>query len=555
MSPTQDNRHFVVPAGTAGRVLTTERCQELSALAESGYEELAALQIRNPKDNSFGAELEELIVGADGSPLGVGPTIEAEVNDIHLSDFSVLPGNLSREFTRFDIEINLAAQFGPPANFLQIMFVQILSHLATINGMAQQSNGQLVSCGILPSMTPEHLGPSWITESDRFAALQSGLLEYAKKHPDELEFAEMTPRGLFKAKFGSTGLFFEGPEGAMSLGLEQGGMVAYNGVGTSSQFHFGMANQDELVLYLRVAELISPIVNAPCANSPLLFGYPTGALDSRLFVLSAMLNPRRFFLPNRWADNPLDQLRSALRRDPVIDPVIGGKEAHSRGDLKPIQAALEHAKTCWPPNRVVTSPNLSDRTVVHRLEGRSISSGPTPMDIMGAAALYLGLIRGMPDYLHARGIDMRRENPGTELEKKINFLATRINLFKACTNGLQSKILWLGEKEVAVRDLLDGELFEVAQKGLDLFGCRRSDIDRFLGVIKRRLNFRLGDQLGVTPADILMYLYNNHFQDQAPEQRCQSISLCLADMLARGISSQGGDILDWFERSNYCPTR
>ena len=156
---------------------------------------------------------------------------------------------------------------------------------------------------------------------------------------------------------------------------------------------------------------------------------------------------------------------------------------------------------------------------------------------MGASALFYGLMAGMPEYLAERGIDMGESTSPAELERLLPYQHVLTNVGRACVDGLQSHIRWFGPpggKRVDLYTLVREELLPVARKGLASLGVSPADIARYLGVIERRVEGRIADMRGVTPADVIRTMYftgENPPLSLTPKENCRRISRWLGQIL------------------------
>src|SRR5262249_40711999 len=109
-----------------------------------------------------------------------------------------------------------------------------------------------------------------------------------------------------------------------------------------------------------------------------------------------------------------------------------------------------------------------------RIENRVMPSGPSVVDEIANAALWLGLM----GELGARIEDVTR---------RIAFGQAQANFHAAAREGLGADFTWLdGEEVVAYRLVLD-QLLPAAEAGLRRAGVADDDARRYLGVVENRV--------------------------------------------------------------------
>ncbi len=113
---------------------------------------------------SLGAELEMSLVGAACCPMPINERLLAETQDPR---FTV-------ELNRFNLECNslLTALSGTPFCTLGQELEHCLSHL---RGIAGRHGARIALTGILPTLTPEDLQSSAMTNLPRYRALSAGI--------------------------------------------------------------------------------------------------------------------------------------------------------------------------------------------------------------------------------------------------------------------------------------------------------------------------------------------------------------------------------------------
>lgn len=539
---TDDLSHasFPLPA-TRGMPLTSDEKVVHLSMAREGLERLSRMK-PGGGGHTAGCEAELVAIDGDGCPLAIGPQVVSEMHSMSRSHEGVFPVSVDREHAQFNLELNLhKTDLGP--DFLRSLEFQLVGKLNMLSNSARSFGGRLASVGVLPSICREHLAGDWMTPRVRYADLEASLAEYTELHPREIDFARSNVQGDFRVNLDRSGLRFKAPGCDVFLDTSLGYMFRYQALDTSLQLHWGVANEADYVRDHRIAELISPIMVGAFACSPFVLGEPTGMKESRLFVYTSMLHPRRVILSTDWIEHPLGQLEASLGRGVVLGQ-RGSKVADQ--PLNPLLALDLLHGTVWPLNRTKWTANEGTGTRMLRIEHRPIPALPTILDTMSATALFYGLMLGMPEYLEVRGIDLGQATTANELNRTLpyfdhdaNVPSLVRNIGYACIEGLNATIRWIDGQDFTVHALLQTELLEVARVGLAKMGVPKNHVESYLGPIERRLNGELGGQVGVTPADVMQAWYGSRkLQGLNSRQRCNQISLRLADMLtedSRGI--------------------
>ena len=101
---------------------------------------------------------------------------------------------------------------------------------------------------------------------------------------------------------------------------------------------------------------------------------------------------------------------------------------------------------------------------------------------MANTAFWLGLMHGMPDEYR-------------KIHKKADFDNTKANFYRAAKMGLGAMFRWIDDKVYSAQDLICKELLPIAEEGLKVAKMRKKDIDRYLNVIRHRVESgRTGSQ-------------------------------------------------------------
>jgi CBS domain-containing protein len=112
-----------------------------------------------------------------------------------------------------------------------------------------------------------------------------------------------------------------------------------------------------------------------------------------------------------------------------------------------------------------------------RIECRVLPAGPSVIDEVANAALWIGSVLGLAaEYDNVSGL--------------LNFDDVRANLLAAARRGLDAGFTWLGGESLGAPTLVLDKLLPLAEAGLTGCGVDAKDITRYLDVIRRRVDRR-----------------------------------------------------------------
>jgi CBS domain-containing protein len=109
-----------------------------------------------------------------------------------------------------------------------------------------------------------------------------------------------------------------------------------------------------------------------------------------------------------------------------------------------------------------------------RIENRVLPSGPTVVDEIANAAFWYGLVAGLADEYR-------------DVSEHIEFDEARYNFTAAARNGLASQFKWLDGSNRPAHELILDTLIPLAERGLQSSDVNAEDIDRYLGIIQKRV--------------------------------------------------------------------
>lgn len=300
----------------------------------------------------------------------------------------------------------------------------------------------------------------------------------------------------------------------------------------SFQVHFQVGAEEFANLY-NIAQFITGPILAVAANSPLLFGRRLWR-ETRIAVFRQSVDTRstnqhlrerspRVTFGRSWVRNSVIELfqedisrfRALLGVEDDEDPFA----SLERGQTPRLKSLRLHNGTVYRWNRACYG--LTDGKPHLRIENRVLPAGPTPIDQVANAALWFGMISAMA----AEHEDLAGE---------VEFDVAKGNFFAAAQHGLAAQFTWLDGKVYPARELLLERLIPDARQGLATAGIDQADIDRYLGIIERRV------EAGVTGADWLLGSLGSMKDKGTAGERLNALT---AATLAR--QKEGRPIAEW----------
>lgn len=404
---------------------------------------------------TLGAEMELSIVDRKGNAYPINR--------------SVLAGNIDPSFQleldRFNLEYNTSpvALAGTPFSRMESELTQALE---TLNRLADARGGRIVPIGILPTLMEEDLQPAALTDLPRYRALSTALRELRDRP--------------FQVRINGLDL--------LDVTCDD---VTLEGANTSFQVHLRVRPSEFAALY-NAAQLVSPIVVAVSANSPLFLGHRLwDETRVALFKQSVDSRPPRegdWQLPGRvsyglgWVRQGAYELfAEAVGLFPPLLPVSSTQhplDRHQQGDLPSLDELRLHQGTVWRWNRPVYDPKHGGHL---RIEFRSLPSGPTPLDMAANTACLVGMVQGLASQMD-------------DLIPNFPFEYAHHNFYRGAQFGLDAVLLWPSAQYPSPRERpvcdLALEMLPVAERGLSQLGVEAREINRMSQVIRTRIERR-----------------------------------------------------------------
>ena len=367
---------------------------------------------------------------------------------------------LETELAKFNLEICLTPQKFSEDCFSK-MHHEISSRLDIISEHLKAFNADILLTGILPTLRKRNLEMDNLTPKKRYFALMEGINRQMIGNSYELRL-----------------------EGIDELMLKHDSPLL-EAVNTSFQVHL-QVTADEFVKMYNISQAITAPVMAIAANSPIVFGKRLWH-ESRIAMFQQAIDTRtthnhmrerspRVSFGNRWLEKSILEIyKEDIARFRVLissDVSEDSLELIKEGVTPNLRALQVHNSTVYRWNRPCygISPNGKPHL---RIENRVIPSGPTVLDEMANAALWLGAMKGM---------NKRVE----DVTKRLSFEDARDNFTKAAKFGIDSKFTWFDDKKISACDLVLQEIIPMAIEGLQEMNVNQNDIDKYMGVIKER---------------------------------------------------------------------
>ncbi len=254
---------------------------------------------------------------------------------------------------------------------------------------------------------------------------------------------------------------------------------------TSFQVHL-QVGISEYVKYYNWSQAIAAPVLAVAVNSPLLLGHRLWhetrlalfqhATDTRSAVHQARNQMPRVNFGEKWVDNSMLEVfqedaarfRIILTREIEEDSL----DVLQNGAIPHLHAWQMHNGSIWRWNRACYG--IIDDKPSLRIEARYLPAGPTVVDEIANSAFFLGLMTALPEEFG-------------DVREKMSFDDAKNNFFNVAQNGLNTQIAWFDGKSYPTGSLILEQLLPLARKGLERAEIDAADIEKYLGIIEKRV--------------------------------------------------------------------
>lgn len=426
------------------RLYTKSLLLDLSALGSMLEEGMFETGVRR-----IGAEQELFLVNRGWRPAPIA--------------MKVLDGLSRPEFTPeialYNLEINLPPMALSPGCFRHLE-EEVHALVGDVREEARAHDAEVVLTGILPSLTVSDLALENLTPLERY---------------------HMLNKATNRMSGGSYRLHIQGAD---ELHFEHDS-VMLEGCNTSFQVHLQTSPEEMPRLY-NIAQVLAAPVLAATVNSPLLFGRRLWA-ETRIALFQQAIDTRRTSahlreltprvrFGERWVkESVLEVFHEDVARIPALFGATDWEDPHRRlrrGEIPELPALQMYNGTVYRWNRPCYG--VTDGKPHLRLECRFLTAGPTILDEVANAALWIGSLLGA---LHEY----------EDVTRLIQFNDARANFNAAARRGLTAGFVWLNGEMVSAPRLMLERILPMARAGLESAGVNGADIDRYLGVIEGRV--------------------------------------------------------------------
>jgi gamma-glutamyl:cysteine ligase YbdK (ATP-grasp superfamily) len=396
----------------------------------------------SPRARMGGFELEAWLIDDAAQP--------APVNDVFLERLDnpmVVP-----ELARFNVELNDHPQhlWGSALSRMEASLGETWRQCMQV---AEEMQTHLLMIGILPTVKETELCPANMSDLKRYRALNEQVLRLRDGRPLELDI-----------------------NGREHLRTRQQS-VMLEAATTSFQLHLKVHPELAKRAYNASIIVSAPLV-ALAANSPYLFDHDLWD-ETRipLFEQSVAVGGLA-----GASHGPMRRVTfgSGYVRESLLECFIENQQHYPVLLPTPFNEGLEQMAsvrlqngTIWRWNRPLIGFDYDGMPHL-RIENRVVPGGPTVVDVIANAAFFFGITQAL----------MTAEDPP---EKQLPFATARDNFYATAQHGLDAHIDWFGEKRCGVRGLILDELLPMAQRGLEALEIDKVDIDRYLGIIRMRV--------------------------------------------------------------------
>ncbi|MEM7356357.1 MAG: glutamate-cysteine ligase family protein [Acidobacteriota bacterium] len=401
----------------------------------------------------IGAEQEMFLVDERYGPAPKSTEVLAAIDDPHFTT----------ELAKFNIEANLDP-LPLEADCLSRLEAQLDHVLAQARAGAAQVGAKVLLTGILPTLDKSDLGRDNMTPVARYFALADAVRRLRGS-----EF-ELHIRGRDELTISHDSVMLEASN-------------------TSFQLHFQVDPASFARLY-NIAQVLAAPTLAAATNSPLFFGKRLWR-ETRIAVFRQSVDTRSYLSHRRqqqprvafgedWIDESvveifredLSRFRLLLATEVDEDPFA---VLSRNGEVPKLKALCLHNGTVYRWNRPCYG--ITDGKPHLRIENRVLPAGPSVIDEVANAALWLGSIKGLADELD-------------DVREHLTFGAVRENFLAAARLGLRGQFRWLDERSLPAQELLTDELLPRARVGLRALGVDADDADRTLDIVEERVRRR-----------------------------------------------------------------
>jgi hypothetical protein len=356
------------------------------------------------------------------------------------------------ELSRFNVELNGTPQPLVPGALLRLEreFEATWRHCVDV---AHDLDASLVMIGILPTIREADLCLANMSPLNRYHALNEQVMRARHGRAIPVDIA--------------------GREHLLAMHRD----VMMEAATTSFQVHLQVPASRAARYYNASLILSGPIV-AASGNSPVLFGRNLWD-ETRIPLFEQAVATGAGHNTGRDATHRVT-FGSGYVRESVLECFVENESffpcllpMHFPDGAPTLEHLRLHNGTIWRWNRPLVGFDAQG-TPHFRIEHRTLPSGPSVLDMMANAALYVGLVHHLAN---------REIAP----ESRLSFEHARENFYRAAHEGLTAQLTWIDGTVTHARTLLLDELLPAARDGLVGLGLEPDEIDRYLEVIEARV--------------------------------------------------------------------
>lgn len=350
------------------------------------------------------------------------------------------------ELSRFNTELNGTPQPLQPHAFSK-MQQELAATMHKCHTSANTLGASLMFIGTLPTLRNADLTMANMSPMKRYRALNDQVLKARQHKPIKLDIS-----------------------GGEHLSVTHHDVMLEAGT-TSFQVHL-QTPIDQFVRHFNASLILSAPIIAATANAPYLFGKDLWS-ETRIPLFEQAISAgistgnARVNFGHGYIKTPLDCFVQDQTQHPVLLPILYDEHPHKFQHLRLYNG------TIWRWNRPLVGFN--DAGTPHiRIEHRIMPAGPSLVDMIANAALYLGACTLMASLTDAP-------------EQQLAFDSARDNFYQAAKFGLDAELRWLNNSRYRAHDLLLNEIIPMAGAGLTALCINSDDHDYYLGILRARI--------------------------------------------------------------------
>lgn len=371
-----------------------------------------------------------------------------------------LEGPFTPELGLFNIEANVEPRLLEGRCFSD-MEVRLQELVDQVRVRAKESDADVALVGILPTLSKSDLTLDNITPKARYYALNDAVTRMRGGEPYKLRI-----------------------EGTDELYIEHDS-VMLEACNTSLQVHL-QVEADEFAHVYNVAQLVTAPVLAAAVNSPVLFAKRLWdetrialfqqSVDTRSATVHMRELAPRVRFGEQWMRESVTELfQEDVARFRVLLTETVDEDPHAvldAGGIPKLQALQLHNSTIYRWNRPCYG--VGEGKPHLRIECRVLPSGPSIVDEVANAAFWIGAVVG-------------GASAYPDLTSRLDFDQAKENFLAASRHGLKAGFHWLDGETYSARRLILEELLPLARSGLADCGVDPSDVEKYLGLIRDRV--------------------------------------------------------------------